>query len=223
MALPENGWFSSLTILTATTFMVTSTSNVSPVMPTEPRFIASAFPPVIQIYSFAPDPDHIIIPVQPLDSDFMDDTTARPVLIAQLELPRFAPGVIIGNFDVRPDPAFPPSRDSAGVRKSFTQDPSKGILVFDLQVMEPMDPPQEYVKGCELFVLRETLVDIARKGEEELISLRKQDGEGNSHWRVENQYPWAEWGETGARMLDMSMNQRSWVSWSILSTDGFFR
>lgn len=216
MTLPENGWFSSFALLTPTTFMLTTTSNVSPVMPTEPRSIASVFPPVIQIYSFALDPAHSIIPVQPLDSDFMDDTTARPVLLAQLELPRFAPGVIIGSFDVRPDPAFPPNR-TVGTQKPFTQNPSKGVLVFELQVSEPADPPdlQEGTdhKAYELFVLRETLVELAQKGEDRLAGIRTANDFGDSYWRVvEETIPWIDWGRTGSRVMDISMLQRNWVS-----------
>jgi hypothetical protein len=217
MSLPENGWFSSFALLTPTTLMVTSTANVSPVMPTEPRSIAAVFPPVIQIYSFAPDPDWSVNPVQPLDSDFMDDTTTRPVLLAQLELPRFAPGVITGSFDVRPDPAYPPNRTPAGTRKPFTQNPEKGVLVFELLVIDPAEAPigpQEEIgtKAYELFALRETLVDLAREGEDRLVSLRKGGSEqGHALWRVEKTFSWAEWGEQGARMLPIAMRQRNWV------------
>jgi len=217
MTLPENGWFSSFALLTSTTFMVTTTSSVSPVLPTELRSIGSVFPPVIQVYSFAPDPTYTIIPVQPLDSDFMDDTTARPVLLAQLELPRFAPGVVIGSFDVRPDPAFPPNKTSLGKQKPFTQNPDKGVLVIELQVMEPADPPggpQDELapKAYELFVLRETLVDIARQGEERLRKTRSAESDNrHAYWRIEQILSWAEWGEKGSRMMDISMLQRNWV------------
>ena len=182
----------------------------------EPRSVAAIFPPVIQIYSFAPDPRDTIIPVQPLDSDYMDDTTARPALVAQLELPRFAPGVIVGAFDVRPDPAFPPNRDSAGTRKPFTQNPEKGVLVFELQVTEhALNTPPEALetRAYELVVLRETLVDMAREGEKRLATIRKaaKDQVEYPYWRVEENFAWAEWGEKKARMMDMSMTQRRWV------------
>lgn len=225
LALPENGWFSSFALLTPTTFMVTSTSNVSPFMPSEPRSIAAVFPPVIQIYSLLPDPEHTIVPVQPLDADFMDDTTLRPAMVAQLELPRFAPGVVISAFDVRPDPAFPPlpkgyDGPSLVRDKAFTQNPEKGVLVFDLQIVEPRDPalpPTQHdgldTTSFELFVLRETLVDLAKEGEDRLRRVRKQGSEdGFGSWRAERNLPWSEWGEEGSRLMDVSMRRRTWVS-----------
>jgi hypothetical protein len=225
LALPENGWFSSFALLTPTTFMVTSTSNVSPFMPSEPRSVAAVFPPVIQIYSLLPDPEHTIVPVQPLDADFMDDTTLRPAMVAQLELPRFAPGVVISAFDVRPDPAFPPlpkgyDGPSLVRDKAFTQNPEKGVLVFDLQIVEPRDPalpPAQHdgldTTSYELFVLRETLVDLAREGEDRLKRMRKQGSDdGLGSWRAERNLPWSEWGEDGSRLMDVSMRRRTWVS-----------
>ena len=89
MALPENGWSSSLAMLTPSTFMITSTSSISQVMAgnaLEPRAIAAIFPPVIQIYSFMTDPTHYTPPLQPLSPEHQDDSTARPILLAQLEL-----------------------------------------------------------------------------------------------------------------------------------------
>nr|XP_031857816.1 uncharacterized protein CI109_006759 [Kwoniella shandongensis]KAA5524888.1 hypothetical protein CI109_006759 [Kwoniella shandongensis] len=226
LSLPENGWFSSLALLTPTTFMVTSTSNISPVLPAEPRSLANnfanVFAPVIQIYSFAPDPTHTIIPVQPLDADHMDDTTPRPVMLAQLELPRFAPGVLVGAFNVRPDPAFPPRSPDSGPtlnkRKAFTQDPSKGVLVFELKVGEPITegPPimnEMTSKSYELFVLRETLVDLAEQGEDRLRKAWENGGDedGLGIRGVERTFVWADWGEKGARMLDRVMRRRNWV------------
>ncbi|WVF71624.1 hypothetical protein IAT40_006432 [Kwoniella sp. CBS 6097] len=224
LSLPENGWFSSFALLSPTTFMITSTSNISPVMPSEPRAQGSVFPPVIQIYSFAPDPNNPITPVQPLDTDPMDDTTPRPVLLAQLELPKFALGVMITAFDVRPDPAFPPHQPGTsanpsptlGKGKPFTQDPAKGVLVFDLRVVAPHDEGQlarDRKKSYELFVLRETLVQIARNGEERLHGAWDNGGDidGLGIRGVEKTIPWVDWGEKGARFMEATMKKRSWV------------
>ncbi|OCF36703.1 hypothetical protein I316_01299 [Kwoniella heveanensis BCC8398] len=224
LSLPENGWFSSFALLSPTTFMITSTSSISPVMPSEPRAQGSVFPPVIQIYSFAPDPNNPINPVQPLDTDPMDDTTPRPVLLAQLELPKFALGVMITAFDVRPDPAFPPHKagmsakpnPALGKGKPFTQDPAKGILVFDLRVVAPHDEGQlarDRKKSYELFVLRETLVKMAVAGERRLQQAWDNGGDldGLGIRGVERTISWVDWGEKGARIMDATMKKRSWV------------
>ena len=218
--LPENGWFASLALLTPTSFMVTSTSSISPIMPSEPRSVATAFPPVIQIWSFKPDPSNTINPFQPLSADYMDDTTPRPTLVAQLGLPAFAHGAVIGAFEIRPDPAFPPSKSpGCGKRKAFTQDPNKGVVVFELQVMEPghtafgLNPGMMSKYSYELFVLRETFVEYAKRGEERLARLWDAIAEGRAEhsWRAEELVPWAEWGEFGARMMEASMSNRVWV------------
>jgi hypothetical protein len=210
--------------------MITSTSSVSPVMP-EPRSIASVFPPVIQIYSFEPDPKYNINPVQPLGFDYMDDTTARPVLVAQLDMPRFAPGVIVSSFDIRPDPAFAPrdpSDPNLCPHKPFTQNPGKGLVVIDLHVIEPGDNPEEMIPdllgqesiGFELFILRETLVTLANEGEERLKTVRADNGaDGNQPWRVVVALAWSEWGEHSSRMMDLSMKRRQWVGRDPSSSD----
>ena len=189
-------------------------------MPTVPRNIAAVFPPVIHIYSFASDPDHDITPVQPLEADILDDTTARPVLVVQLELPHIACNVNIDGFDLRPDPAFPWSEASVGPQKPFTQDPGKGVLVFELH-LDPEEGVQlpngirPQTKAYELFVLRDTLVTFAREGEERLALFRRQ-----ASWRaeVERTIQWSAWGEKGSRMLDISMPQRIWVRFLVILT-----
>jgi hypothetical protein len=196
--------------------MITSTSAVSPIMP-GPQLLNTVFPPVIQIYSFAPDPLYHINPVQPLDVDYMDDTTARPVLVTQLELPRFAPDVMISAFDIRPDPAFPArtsSTPSVRTDKPFTQDPGKGLVVFDIHVMEPPDEVNQQPPGSafELFVLRETLIKYAEEGEGRLRVVREENrSEGNQPWRLEVMLPWEQWGVKDTRMMDLSMHRRQWV------------
>lgn len=219
MQLPENGWFASFALLTPTTFMITSTSNISPIMgePTSPN---TAFPPVISIYSFLPDPRYPVNPSQPLGSVYIDDTTPRPILVAQLEMPRLASNVSITSFEVRPDPAFPVApTPGVGQRKAYTQDPEKGVLVFELKVNEPPNPelnrtgPRVKV-GFELFVLRETLVKLAQEGEQRIREQRDaRDGTSGEYafWRVEKNFPWSEWGKKNARFQDMSMRNRAWV------------
>jgi len=222
MALPENGWFSSLSVLTPTSFMITSTANISPVLPTEARAVASVFPPVIQIYSFAPDPTRDIIPQQPLDLEHVDDTTPRPVLVAQLHTPPAADGAIMGSFDVRPDPAFPPTpvgdAPMIGPRKPFTQDPAKGVLVFELQMGDP--PPEgegpdfpTTTNTYELFVLREYLVELAVEGQERLRRSRLPvaDQDRLEVWEVMKNQMWSEWGQVHARFLTQTMANRAWV------------
>lgn len=222
MHLPENSWFASFALLTPTTFMITSTSNISPIMPQGNAADAAnfSFPPVIRIYSFAPDPDNKITPVQPLAADHEDDTTARPVLLAQMDMPRLAPGAGVSAFDVRPDPPFPRSRHTGvGPRKPFTQDPDKGLLVFELKLREAVGPDfgnnhMEHHE-FEVFVLRETLIELAREGEKRLEEQRgtkdKETGE-YAFWRVEKNITWEQWGVKGSRILDISMKRRNWVS-----------
>lgn len=224
MELPENGWFSSFALLSPTTFMVTSSSPISNLMGAEAARPSFAFPPCIQIYSFAPQPGSHIIPAQPLEADYMDDTTPRPVLLAQLGLPALAADVSMTSFAVRPDPAFPPPESEGPSltrhRKHFTQDPSKGLLVFDLQMSRTLPGVPDVVFGqssehfgCELFVLRETLVRLAEEGEQRMRSALQISGEGWSYrWDIEKVYPWDEWGKTQARMLDVAMKRRNWVS-----------
>jgi hypothetical protein len=224
MSLPENGWFSSLALLSPTTFMITSTTDISPVLSTEPRAVASAFPPVIKIYSFAPDPERDIVPVQPLDLEHNDDTTPRPVLVAQLHIPPVAEGAVMGSFEVRPDPAFPPSpvgdQPMLGSRKPFTQDPAKGVLVFEIQLGDPPPPgvgpddPANTTTSFELFVLREYLNELASDGQERLrrSRLKAEDENRLEIWDVLKSFAWSEWGTKHARLLTQSMATRLWVS-----------
>lgn len=223
MTLPDNGWFSSLALLTPTSFMITSSANVSPVMPDEPVSVASAFPPVIRIYSFAPDPERYTIPQQPLDFEHNDDTTPRPVLVAQLSIPPVAPGATMAQFEVRPDPAFPPiprgDQPTLGPRKPFTQDPYRGVLVFDLTIGDPpvpgAEPNQQTEQNYyELFILREYMVDLSNKGEERLRRARLSAGDEErlEIWDVAQNLSWAEWGEQNSRLLNQSMENRRWVS-----------
>ena len=217
MSSPENGYFSSLAVLTPTTFMLTSTSSTSPLADNGAHHDASIAPPVIQIYSYERDP--MYTPSQPLLIDYMDDSTPRPSLVAQLELPRFAPGTSLSSFNIRPDPAFPPRQPSneptLGGSKPFTQDPEQGLVVFDLHIREPVEDEGRQMRttvSYELFVLRELLVDIAKEGEERLSSAKAQAGQDG--WRrsdVEINVPWEEWGRDGARLMDISMEHRKWV------------
>ena len=190
--------------------MVTTTSRISSVLVDEPPTLASVFPPVIQIYSFAPDPQRSIIPNQPLDYHYMDDTTPHPVLVAELDMPRFSDGVQVHAFDVRPDPDFAPRRGQA---KPFTQDPSKGVLVFELQVIvDAMDDAERDPPSFELFVLRETFVEMAVRGETRLEEVRNRSGEERfTPWRVEEKVGWEQWGYVNARLVASSMRSRDWV------------
>lgn len=203
--------------------MVTTTSSISPVLPVEPSSVASIFPPVIQIYSFCPDPRNRIIPVQPLIADPFDDTTFRPVLVAQLNLPTIVPGQVVGSFDIRPDPAFPPLPRGAlhtlGERKPFTQDPSKGVVVFELAVGDPPGLALDMGSGLdgqtfEMFVLRETFVDMANEGEERLRRSRLPEGDADrlEVWDVTRTLRWDEWGVEHSRLMETSMPRRHWVS-----------
>lgn len=205
--------------------MITSSANVSPVMPDEPVSVASAFPPVIRIYSFAPDPERHINPQQSLDFEHNDDTTPRPVLVAQLSIPPVATGATMAQFEVRPDPAFPPTprgdQPTLGPRKPFTQDPYKGVLVFDLTIGDPRVPgadqnQQTQQNYYELFILREYMVKLSNEGEERLRRSRlSAEDEGRLDiWDVALNLSWAEWGESNSRLLHQSMENRRWVSFS---------
>ncbi|WWC89487.1 uncharacterized protein L201_004411 [Kwoniella dendrophila CBS 6074] len=222
IALPENGWYSSFALLTPTSFLVTSTSNISPILPQETSTMGSIFPPVIQIYSFLPDPNNPIDPTQPLDTDPMDDTTPRPVLLCQLQLPLFENSVSVTAFDVRPDPPFPPNDHDIGdkFRKPFTQNSNKGIMVFELKVIGHGNqnvpdnlPRRERQKSYEIFILREFLIEQAEKGENRLKQAYENGGDldGLGIRGVEKNLNWDNWGKDNTRFLDAVMKRRSWV------------
>jgi len=202
--------------------MVTSTDNVTPVLPQAPDDPIPAFPPVIRIYSFAPDPERDILPQRSLDFEHNDDTTPRPVLVAQLSVPPLLADVAMSQFEVRPDPAFPPiprgDQPTLGPRKPFTQDPYKGVLVFDLTIGDPPFPGDANLtnnqSSYELFILREYLIDLSTKGEERLrrSRLRIEHEERLEIWDVALNLSWAEWGEQNSRLLHLSMDTRRWVS-----------
>ena len=203
--------------------MITCSASISPVLPVEPPSVASAFPPVIRVYSFAPDPERDIIPQQSLDYEHNDDTTPRPVLVAQLHIPPTAPGATTMQFEVRPDPAFPPTprgdQPTLGPRKPFTQDPYKGVLVFDLTIGDPpiagIDPGQQTAQNnYELFILREYMIGLSLEGEERLRRSRlSAEVEGRLEiWDVPKYLSWADWGEQNSRLLHQSMENRRWVS-----------
>jgi hypothetical protein len=152
----------------------------------------------------------------------MDDTTPRPILLARLGLPEFNHSVHIESFDVRPDPAFPNrpnGDDDRGPPRPFTLDPYKGVLAFSFSLEYWIDtPPAINVEprveesSLELFVLRETLLDMIRDGEERLIKARETDGKGAEFFRVERTYHWAEWGEANTRIkLAAQKEKRRWV------------
>ena len=211
MQLPDEGWSSSFALLTPTSFVITSATGPPHLDPLtgDRRGPPGVQTPLVQIYSFAADPERHINPVQPLDFDYMDDTTPRPMLVAQLELPPFdhvqVTPIFIGTFDVRPDPAFP-----ARPGKPFTQDPEKGVLVFELQVMKVIGPTQLEQHGYELFVLREMLIDMARAGEKRLADVRGTD-DRYAVWRLEKRMEWQDWYDR-ARIKELSMRSRNWVS-----------
>jgi hypothetical protein len=128
----------------------------------------------------------------------------------------------MGSFDVRPDPAFPPTplgdAPMLGPRKPFTQDPSKGVLVFELQMGDP--PPEgegpdfpTATTTYELFVLREYLIKLADEGQERLRRSRLPASDENrlEVWDVLRNQFWSEWGESNARFLTQTMSTRSWV------------
>ena len=193
-------------------------------MPNEARALASVFPPVIQIYSILSNPAHSIVPVQPLGSDYIDDTTPRPTLVAQLDLPAFAPGVVVAAFDVRPDPPYPVNRSrndpTLTSEKPFTQDPGHGVLVFQFFVSEPHEHVgegqvnfEEHIvqsQSFELFMLREYAVQMAKEGEDRLRRTWSEPDYG--YWNVLQAVRWSDWGENRTRLMEESMRRRSWVS-----------
>ena len=86
---------------------------------------------------------------------------------------------------------------------------------MDLHTWEPIEDEGQQRRetvSYELFILRETLVDLAKDGEERLVQAKAEAG--NEGWRrsdVELTIPWDEWGRFGARLMDMSMEERRWV------------
>lgn len=128
----------------------------------------------------------------------------------------------MGSFDVRPDPAFPPTpigdAPMLGSRKPFTQDPARGVIVFELQMGDP--PPEgegpDFPTGTntyELFVLREYLVQLASEGQERLrrSRLSATDDDKLEVWEVMKNQMWSDWGQTHARFLTQTMAHRLWV------------
>ncbi|KAL7424101.1 hypothetical protein Q5752_001686 [Cryptotrichosporon argae] len=229
LPLPYNAWFSSLSMLTPTTVMITTACS-GPLATDDPRILAAQIPPVIQVWSFLPCPHHKYTPRQPLRAQQEDETSYRPRLLATLRLPAFASGTIVTTFDVRPDPAFPVRRDAAGPSpgralglgdKLFTQDPEKGVLVFDLQALEPPGMDGLLIgleamesRSFELFMLRETLVGLAKAGEDRLRTSWDTLGafdDGSGQWMIDRTLDWADWGVRGARLMPASMRNRTWV------------
>ncbi|WVO16342.1 hypothetical protein L204_104017 [Cryptococcus depauperatus] len=211
-------WFSSFALLSPTTFIVTSTSLTCPSASPQP----SDKRPTIQIYSILTNPSHTIIPVQPLENEVMDDTTPRPVLLAVLEMPELREQMEVIEFEIRPDPPFPPKTPSGSheltlvKNKPFTQDPNKGIVIFNLGLQETFTTGPHVMNTVrhypfELFVLRETLVQLGQDGENRLRSTWQGDTSGLGVRGVQRNYKWTEWGEKGARMIDKVMSKRSWV------------
>ncbi|OWT41772.1 hypothetical protein C362_00133 [Cryptococcus neoformans Bt1] len=222
----EKQWFSSFAMLSPTTFMVTSTMSSIPSGGPAFPWKSDEHRPTIQIYSILSDPKRSVIPVQPLQSEIMDDTTPRPVCVAVLEMPTLQEDVKVTEFDVRPDPAYPPRPEQTKdgeveytllKHKPFTQDPLKGILVFDYHLQEriTMDPnTRDVVRNWPfvVFVRRETLVKLGQEGEKRL----EQAWESGSVLKmgvrdVQQTFAWDEWGEKEARMMDRIMTIRSWV------------
>ncbi len=154
-----------------------------------------------------------IEPNQPLREHTEDSQTPRPVVVARVAMPEVVPGAVIATFDVRPDPAFPPVKTAntprVGQGKSFTQDPTKGVLVFEMQVSEVNEANNvPFSPKFEMYVLRETFVEMALDGEKLLSQARLN---GVNQIEVETLH-WRDWGVSGARFHDATMERRNWVS-----------
>lgn len=172
--------------------------------------------PSITIYSFAQPTTTDV--KQPLMRDEEDETTPRAVAVARLRIPEIAPGASLENFHMRPDPsAIPPPADAPtlGRGKPFTLDPARGVVVIEMTIGsddtdEPIHLQNAHTENFELFILRETLVNLAEEGE----ARRRRDwakfGPGaEPDARV---YEWDQWGEEHARLLPAVQTlRRQWV------------
>ncbi|KAL1410397.1 hypothetical protein Q8F55_004407 [Vanrija albida] len=204
----------SFAMLTPTTVLLSTASILDMSQPE----VIDIHPPAIQILSFARDP---ALPkptiAVPLTLDQNDHDSPRPTVIAKLLLPELANMTSIERFDMRPDPPFPPTspkNQTLGRGKPFTQDPSRGVVVFEILVVGEDLPEFSY----ELFVLRETFVQMAHEGEERMRrawTSPRRSGVGADDMlpnAVLRTYHWAEWGEQNARLQrQFQQRQRNWV------------
>lgn len=177
---------SSIALLTPTTVAVTMPAVIGPTLREMfggvPGFLDNQspvfiHPPSIDIYSFARNPTapEAARSTAPLKWHTEDDTTPKFVLVTRLLLPPMRSGAMMAIFHMRPDPAFPavPSSQQTLGARPFTQDPRRGVLVIELAmdddrlVMPIRNQPEFY----EMFILRETLVDMAEEGEERLHEI----------------------------------------------------
>lgn len=172
---------------------------------------------MIELYHIPPANDNQAVE-QLIHVESEDTWTPRPRLLKRLGLPRFAPGVTLNAFEVRPDPAFAPLRADQpakfGTRKPFTQDPAKGVLVFDISAQEPemtfpfgnfgIPLPLHHggqMRLYELFVLREYMNDAVES------ALQSESTEDSVPTTI-----WEDWGEEHSRMNPTTMSRRTWVS-----------
>lgn len=195
---------SSMALLTPTTVAVTMPAVIGPTLREmfggvpgfmdnqSPVFI---HPPSIDIYSFARDPALPPRKIYPLKRHDVDGVTPRFALLARLLLPPMRSGAMMAVFHMRPDPAFPAvpgSQDTLGARP-FTQDPRRGVIVIEMamdddRLVMPMRMRPEFY---EMFILRETLVDMAEEGEARLMEIwaRKASKEAELSSAVERKSP----------------------------------
>lgn len=175
---------SSMALLTPTTVAVTMPAVIGPTLREMfggvPGFMDNRSPifihePSIDIFSFARRPDLPIRENYPLKRHDVDKETPRFALLASLLLPPMRSGSMMAVFHMRPDPAFPavPTSQATLGSRPFTQDPRRGVIVIELamdddRLVMPMRMRPEFY---EMFILRETLVDMAEEGEERLFEI----------------------------------------------------
>ncbi|CAK9779572.1 hypothetical protein CC85DRAFT_330332 [Cutaneotrichosporon oleaginosum] len=175
----------SMALLTPTTVALTMPAVIGPTLREmfggvpgfmdnqNPVFI---HPPSIDIFSFAHDPSKPApTSTAPLERSESDSTSPRFVLVVRLLLPPMRAGSMVSQMHMRPDPAFPPvpsQQATLGVRP-FTQDPRRGVIVIELAMDDDhLVMPMRMRSECyEMFILRETLIQMAEEGEERLHDI----------------------------------------------------
>jgi hypothetical protein len=145
---------------------------------------------------------------QPPNAD--DPTTPHAVEVTKLMMPPLIDDVLVVNFHMRPDPAYPvrsASDPTLGRGKPFTQDSTKGVVVSDFWLSHAVPFRSRFY---ELFMLRETLVEMATDGEARL----QKSWDGGEMFDTLS-VPWSNWGEHNTRLMDhVQPNRRRWVSFA---------
>jgi hypothetical protein len=192
---------SSIALLTPTAVAVTMPAVIGPTLREMfggvPGFMDNQnpvyiHPPSIDIMTFIHDPSKSPPSrTGPLPRIEAHKDAPKIELVVSLLLPRMRSGSMMAQMHMRPDPAFPPppsNQASLGARP-FTQDPRRGVIVIELtmdddRLVMPMRVRPEFF---EMFILRETLVQMAEEGEARLYDIWEQKAAKRAARRAERE------------------------------------